>query len=355
MDRPSPSPRAMIDRDSSRWPGLLLSLVPLLFVSCQDADPAAPEPDQLSFDATAGQVAVAGPIGPPYSTRPHDTDCAGNCATRNSGGFFRDANTGATSLIYWLGTDVVPGSLILDFSVRFSDGPGNDIAILTSSESWGVQASTASFSLYLAGNLVASFDATLAPDALFEFDIPGVGVVADRIVVTNTTPDPSGTNSLATMAFIDAGVVARKPGLPCVQFVDENLKPVGRRFCREDADGMNVQFVDPRSGLGFGLIQFWRNGQPLHPGFYGDQGNEGFKARWNNATRRLTDFAWTTEGKPADPGNIPPATVGDADGFLFTSFDIRRIQFTKGGKPAGHRIPILTKPPQNLIFFFGEG
>ncbi|MFC1996053.1 choice-of-anchor Q domain-containing protein [Chloroflexota bacterium] len=94
----------------------------------------------------------------------------------------------------------------MDFAVPFTDGPGSDFAILTNSQAWGALADTALFEFFLDGTLQDSFTASLYPDELFQFDLSGSGLVADRIVVTNITPDPPGTNDLATMTFDDAGV-----------------------------------------------------------------------------------------------------------------------------------------------------
>ena len=93
----------------------------------------------------------------------------------------------------------------MDF-VPFTAGPGNDFAILTNSQAWGPLADTALFEFLLDGVLQPPFTASLAPDQLFQFDIPGSGLVANRVVVTNTTPDPPGINNLATLTFDDAGV-----------------------------------------------------------------------------------------------------------------------------------------------------
>lgn len=150
----------------------------------------------------------------PYDTPPYTVDAIGNSAGRNSGGFFQKPSMGYTSLIIWIGTDIVPGSLIMDFSDPFTDGVGDDFAILTSSECWGPLADTALFEFFMDGSLVDSFSANLAPDRLFEFELPGDDIIANRIVVTNTTPDPPGINDLATMEFIDAGIAHNYTPVP---------------------------------------------------------------------------------------------------------------------------------------------
>jgi hypothetical protein len=143
-------------------------------------------------------------LPPPFNTEPFNTDAKGNAAA-NLFGCFRQ-NGGPKQFRYFLGTNDVPGSLILDFARPFTDGPGNDFAILTNSQSWGPLADMARFDFYLGGNLQASFMASLAPDRLFEFELPGSGLVVDRVVITNITPDPPGIEGLAGMTFDDAGV-----------------------------------------------------------------------------------------------------------------------------------------------------
>lgn len=140
----------------------------------------------------------------PFDTAPFDTDATGNSAA-NLFGFFRQ-DGGPQQFRYFIGTNITSGSLIMDFAVPFTDGPGNDFAILTNSQSWGPLANQALFEFFFAGELQASFIASLAPDQLFQFDLPGSGVVADRVVVTNITPDPPGIDDLATMTFDNAGV-----------------------------------------------------------------------------------------------------------------------------------------------------
>ncbi len=165
----------------------------------------------LLFVATSSHAIPTLPLPPKYATDPFDTDVIGNGAANFSGLFRQDG--GPQQFRYFIGTNVTPGSLILDFSQPFTDGAGADFALVTNSESWGVEADTALFEFFSAGVLQASFSASLLPDQVFEFDLPGTGLVADRVVVTNTTPDPPGTNNLATMTF-DAAGVAYPTGLP---------------------------------------------------------------------------------------------------------------------------------------------
>jgi hypothetical protein len=143
------------------------------------------------------------PLPAPFDTEPFDTETTGNSAA-NLFGFFRQ-DGGPEQFRYFLGTNITPGSLTMDFAVPFTDGPGNDFAILTNSQSWGPLADTALFEFFFHGNLQASFVASLSPDQLFQFELPGTGLVVDRVVVTNITPDPPGFEDLAGMTFDNAG------------------------------------------------------------------------------------------------------------------------------------------------------
>ena len=149
--------------------------------------------------------AFGSPLPLPFNTEPFDVSAVGNSGA-DFLGFFRQ-HGGPEQLEISIGTNPPAGSLIMDFAVPFTDGPGNDFAILTSSRSWGPLADKASFQFFLGGNLQGSFTASLAPDQLFQFDLPGSNLVADRIVVTNITPNPvPGVNDLAGMTFDNAGV-----------------------------------------------------------------------------------------------------------------------------------------------------
>jgi hypothetical protein len=152
-----------------------------------------------------------GVLPPPFNTPPYDSDTKGASAGRDSGGFLPRISEGYTHLVCWLGTNGTPGSLSLKFSAPFTDGAGNDFAILTGGEGWGALADQAEFKFYRANTFIDSFSASLGPNALFAFDLPGYGMVADQIVITNITPDPPGVNNLATMEFRDAGVAYTIP------------------------------------------------------------------------------------------------------------------------------------------------
>jgi len=148
-----------------------------------------------------GVVGSVSALAPPFDTEPFDTGAEGTSAVNLSGSFRRDG--GPEQFRYFIAPE---GSLIMDFATPFTDGQGDDFAILTNSSVWGPLADTALFEFFLDSVLQDSFTASLAPDQLFQFDLPGSGVVANRVVVTNTTPDPPGINDLATMTFDDAGV-----------------------------------------------------------------------------------------------------------------------------------------------------
>jgi hypothetical protein len=87
------------------------------------------------------------PLPPPFDTEPFDTDAVGNAAA-NLLGFFRQ-DGGPQQFRYFLGTNITPGSLTMGFTVPFTDGSGNDFAILTSSQSWGPLADRALFEILL--------------------------------------------------------------------------------------------------------------------------------------------------------------------------------------------------------------
>lgn len=148
--------------------------------------------------------AMGASLPAPFSTSPIDTDAFGNSAANLSGSFRVDG--GPEQFRYFIGTNSGPGSLGMDFTTPFTDGLGNDFAVLTNSQAWGPLADTALFQFFLAGALQTSFTAHLAPDQLFEFDLPGEGIVADQVLITNITPDPPGINDLATMTFDNAGI-----------------------------------------------------------------------------------------------------------------------------------------------------
>lgn len=154
-------------------------------------------------------AAVATPLPSPYLITPVDTDGFGASA-RNDLGSFRDRGD-PEQYRFFIGTDVRPGGFTMDFSSPFTDGAGADFAILTNSQSWGALAGSALFEFILNGVVQTSFIAQLAPDLLFEFDLPGTGVVANRIRVTNISQDPPGINNLAVMTFDNAGVVYANP------------------------------------------------------------------------------------------------------------------------------------------------
>jgi hypothetical protein len=155
--------------------------------------------------------AVPQQLPPPYDTVPFDTDGSGPSASNLFGSFQKLDSPLSGQLRYFIGSDTNEGgtsggSLIMKFPVLFTDGPGPDFAIITNSQSWGPLADTALFKFFQGSTLMGSYTASLAPDRLFLFDLPGTGILADRIVLTNTTPDPPGTNNLATMTFDNAGV-----------------------------------------------------------------------------------------------------------------------------------------------------
>jgi PEP-CTERM motif-containing protein len=110
-----------------------------------------------------------------------------------------------------VGTNFTPGTLTMDFAAPFSDGPGDAFAILTGSF-WGPLASAARFEFLFDGLLQTAFTAALGPSQLFRFDLPGI--VANRVRVTNISPDPAGVEDLAGMSFVGAGVTSQASATP---------------------------------------------------------------------------------------------------------------------------------------------
>jgi hypothetical protein len=196
----------------------------------------------------------AGALSTPFSTAPFDTEATGNAAANLFGGFRQDG--GPPQFRYFIGTEPTPGPgrLILDFPTPFTDGPGADFAILTNAEAWGPMADAALFEFFLNGQPVVSFIEHLGPNHLFEFDLPGDEAVANRVVVTNITPDPAGINNLATMTFDDAGVA-----YPLLQAVAVDVRPESsENTVNPKANGVlpvavrssldvRVEAIDPRS------------------------------------------------------------------------------------------------------------
>lgn len=80
--------------------------------------------------------------------------------------------------------------------------------VLTSRQSCGPLADTARFDMSGQLILTGSFSARVQADQLMQFELPGEGLVANRIIVTNTTPDPPGIDNLGTMTFDNAGVAS---------------------------------------------------------------------------------------------------------------------------------------------------
>jgi hypothetical protein len=141
-------------------------------------------------------------LPPPFTIEPFDTELAGNSAGNLLGSFRQDG--GPEQFEYFIGTNITPGSVTMDFAIPFTDGPGNDFALLTGFQ-FGPLADMAQFDFYFGGNLRASFTAPLAPNQVFEFELPGDGLVVDRVVVTNVTPDLPGFDDDAGMDLKNAG------------------------------------------------------------------------------------------------------------------------------------------------------
>ena len=139
----------------------------------------------------------AQPLPSPYETEPTDTHTVG-ISGANLYGYFR-SDGGPRELRYFIGPEC---SFFMDFAMPFTDGPGNDFAILTSSDSWEPvgSAQSARLDFFLDDSLQGSMSVSFLPDQLAEFDLPGNGLIANRIVLINLQSDSSD------MTFDDAGV-----------------------------------------------------------------------------------------------------------------------------------------------------
>lgn len=170
----------------------------------------------LSASARRGALLLTGMIGISFASdaatlptrftqQPSNTNAFGNSAANEQGQFRRD--TPVKRLQYFLGTEASagPGALFLYFDRPFRDGPGADFAIVTGQD-WGALATTALVQFFLGDRFQGSIVVPLAPDQVFRIELPGTAGIADRVVITNLSPDPPGVNDDATMSFVDAGV-----------------------------------------------------------------------------------------------------------------------------------------------------
>jgi hypothetical protein len=149
------------------------------------------------------------PIGSPFTVRPATADALGN-SDGEPGGCFSNPS-GLSGLAIGLGTNLTPGTLILDFATTLVDVPGiDDFALMTGA--FGALATLARFDFLLDGAVNMTFNTPLAGNQLFTFDLNGVR--ANQIRVTNITPDPPGINNLATMTFVDAAGAAAVSATP---------------------------------------------------------------------------------------------------------------------------------------------
>lgn len=222
---------------------------------------------QLVLAVVVVSQAVGAPLVAPYDTKPYTSDTLGNAGANFQGHFRRDG--GPEQYRYFIGTNPSPGpgELILDFAVSFTDGPEFDLAVVTSSQTWGDSADVAKFELFLDDELVGSWQASLRPDAIIELELPGEGIVANRVVIRNLTPDPPGIDDRGTMTFDDAGVahpISREP-VP-IQFQEV---AAGFRGVRSGAmawgDFDNDDYLDlvvtgdPGDANGRGVMILYRN------------------------------------------------------------------------------------------------
>ena len=206
--------------------------------------------------ASLSSGAAQATLAPPFDTPPFSVDGIGPSASSEGPGAFQRPSQGFTNLAVFIGThrEFGAGSLVLDFDTPFTDGPDDDFAILTSSLGWGPLADQALFQFFLDGKLLGSFVASLGPDQLFKFDLPGEAIIADRVVVTNLAPAPPEAGSDTDMTFIDAGVVGTprldvafdvKPR-DCPNLVNAKVRGALRTAILGTAD-FDVSEIDPEA------------------------------------------------------------------------------------------------------------
>src|SRR5262245_16394333 len=140
------------------------------------------------------------PIGGPFTLRPSQSELGGNSRGAPGGCFSKPG--GPDDLILALGTNGFPGTLTMGFSRTLTDIPQTDDFAIMTGTLWGPLAGAARFDFLLNGVVNMTFNTLLAPGQLFTFDLNGTS--ANQIRITNTAPDPPGTNDLATMTFVDA-------------------------------------------------------------------------------------------------------------------------------------------------------
>ena len=160
----------------------------------------------LAMTFWIGAPVFGAALPPFYANRPGDVVATGNSASNLNGRFQMRGSQPVYQI--FLGTEQSGGvgALVLNFDRPFEDGPGGDFALVTGTESWGPQATKVLVQFFLGEKLQTSMIRHMWADAVFAFEMPLGAMVANRVVITNISPDPPGINDEATMSFVDAGV-----------------------------------------------------------------------------------------------------------------------------------------------------
>lgn len=153
-------------------------------------------------------------LGHPFQTNPHDFN-------NNGVGWISNVFPEIGDLAHNDNDNLIAGSsagsiLTFIFDQPFKDGPGKDFAIETvpANITWGNLADQAEFSLYLDDTFVASFTAKLnKPGTIFEFELPGKNIVANRISIKNLATY-RGNWDETSIVYADAGIAYCVPE-PC--------------------------------------------------------------------------------------------------------------------------------------------
>lgn len=130
---------------------------------------------------------------------PFDVEGSGACAANLNGQFVRGEQVG---LRIFLGTDGTAGRLEMRFADQCKGGE-TAFVIKTAAEGWGPLAGAVLIEFFTGTKLRDSIDATLLADRENSFSLKP-GVHFDRVLVTNTAPDPPGVNDDATVTLDNA-------------------------------------------------------------------------------------------------------------------------------------------------------
>ena len=148
-----------------------------------------------------------------FVSQPENVEAIGNSAA-NTNGHFRVRGQ-ADMLRIFLGTNTeggsMPGALMMQFERPFQDGQGVDFAFVTHSEGWGERAGRVLVQFFLGSELQGGVVVRVEPDRVFRVELPGIAMIANRVVITNITPDTAGIDDSGTITLDDAGAAFPVP------------------------------------------------------------------------------------------------------------------------------------------------